>query len=151
MVSVAAAEQPDDSRGLAVISTPETNKLEFFGDRFGETKSGLDRFCTAGKKLDMSYSFREQLADEFEEPGPGLSREAAQSGTGELLAYTPHVMGMAVADAANGDTGDEIEIFIAVDVENRAASRAIDHNLRIKSNRLQAGRHHLGLTVENRF
>ena len=129
MAPVAAAEQPDDSRSLAVIPTPETDKLEFFGDRFGETKSGLDRFCTAGKKLDMSYSFRKQFADEFEEPGPGLSREAAQSGTRKLLAYTPHVMGMAVADAANGDTGNKIEIFVAVDVGNRATPGAVDREL----------------------
>src|SRR5262245_3152252 len=121
MVPVAAAEQPDDSCGLAVIRTPETDKLEFFGDRFGETKSGLDRFCTARKKLDMSYSFWEQLADEFEETGPGLGREAAESGTGELFTDTPHVMGMAVADAPNRDTGNEIEIFVAIDIENRTA------------------------------
>src|SRR5580700_522419 len=36
VIAVAAAEEPDRSRGLAVVATPKPDKLEFFRYRFGE-------------------------------------------------------------------------------------------------------------------
>src|SRR6476646_9265346 len=42
VVAVATSEQADYTRGLSVVAAPEPDKLEFLGDRFGETESGLD-------------------------------------------------------------------------------------------------------------
>ena len=78
MVAVATAEQADHSRGFAVIAAPETDELEFLGDRLGKTEGGLDGFCTARKKLNVRNAFRQQVTDEFEKTGTGLSREAAE-------------------------------------------------------------------------
>ena len=151
MVAVAAAEQTDHACCLAVIAAPETDELEFLRDRLGKTKGRLDGLRTAGKKLDVSDAFREQVTDKLEEAGARFGREAAESGARELLADALHIMGVAVPDAAHRNAGNKVEIFVPIDVVNRAALCAIDRDLRIKGDRLQARRHHLGLAIENRF
>ena len=80
MVAVAAAEQTDHACCLAVIAAPEADELEFLRDRFGKAKGRLDGLRAAGKKLDVSNAFRQQVTDKLEEAGAGLGREAAESG-----------------------------------------------------------------------
>src|SRR5262249_21548951 len=108
-------------------------------------------FRAAGKKLDVGDVCRQQIADELEKAGAGLGREAAEGCARELLADALDVVGMTVADAADCYAGNEIEIFIAVDVVNRATPSAIHCDFRIKRNRLQPRRHRLGLAVEYRL
>src|SRR4029077_17998497 len=47
VVAVTPAEEADNTRGLAVVAAPETDKLEFLGDRFGETKGVVDPLSAA--------------------------------------------------------------------------------------------------------
>ena len=58
---------------------------------------------------------------------------------------------MAVADAADRDARDEVEIFVAVDVGDGAALGVVDDDLREERDRLQARRHRLGLLIEDRL
>src|SRR5262245_27908779 len=151
MVTVAAAEQTDHACSFAVIAAPEPDELEFFRDGLGKTKGRLDSLCAAGKKLDMGDAFRQQAADKLEEAGTRLGREAAKGGARELLADALHIVRVAMADAAHCNAGDKVEIFVPVDVVNRATACAINRDLRIKGDRLQARRHHLGLAIEDHF
>ena len=61
----------------------------------------------------------------------------------ELLLEALDVVGMAMADAADRDAGDEVEIFVAVDVGDRAALGVVDDDLREERDRLQPRRHGL--------
>src|SRR5204862_3524251 len=88
VVAIATAEKADNPRGFAVIAAPEPDKLEFPGDRFGETEGGLNRFCSARKELNVGDTFRQQLADKFEKTRTGLGREATKGDACELLAKT---------------------------------------------------------------
>src|SRR5262249_10259002 len=106
MIPVAATEKADHACGLAVVAAPEPDKLKFFRNRFGETEGRFDSFRAAGKELDVGDACRQQIADELEEPGAGLGREAAEGGARELLADALDVMGMAVADAADRYAGN---------------------------------------------
>src|SRR5262249_35734451 len=69
----------------------------------------------------------------------------------ELLAETFDIVGMTVADAADRDAGDEVQIFVPVDVDDGAAFRVVHHDLRVEGDRLQARRHRFGLALENRL
>src|SRR5262245_28253537 len=86
MVAVAAAEQTDHARRLAVIAAPEPDEFEFLRDRLGKTKGRFDSLCAAGKKLDVGDAFRQQAADKLEEARTRLGRKAAEGGARELLA-----------------------------------------------------------------
>ena len=80
-----------------------------------------------------------------------LGGEAAEGRPLELLLEALDVVRMAVADAADGDAGDEIEIFVAVDVGDRAALGVVDDDLREERDRLQPRRHDLRLLGEDRL
>ena len=151
MVAVAAAEQTDHARRLAVIAAPEADELEFLRDRLGKTEGRLDGLRAAGKKLNVRNALRQQVTDKLEEACAGLGREAAERRARELLADAFDVMGVAVTDAAHRNACNKIEIFVPVDVINRATLCAINRDLRIKGDRLQARSHRLGLAIENRF
>jgi hypothetical protein len=58
-----------------------------------------------------------------------FGRETAEGDAFELLRETFDVVGMTVAETANRDTGDEIEILIPVDVGDRATRGTVDHDL----------------------
>src|SRR6266852_1288810 len=58
---------------------------------------------------------------------------------------------MTVADTANRDTGNEVQILIPIDVDNDTTSGAVHHDLRIERDRLEARRHCLRLAIEDRF
>ena len=129
MVAVAATQQTDHACRLAVIAAPKTDELEFLRDRLGKTKGCLDGLRAAGKKLYVSDAFGEQATDKLEEAGACFGREAAESGACELLADALDIMGVAVANAAHRNARNKVEIFVPIDVVNRAALRAIDRNL----------------------
>src|SRR5208282_2946498 len=118
---------------------------------FGEPEGGLDRLRAAREQLGMGDSLREQPGDQIEKTGAVLSREAAEGDAIELLLETLDVVRMAMAETADRDAGDEVEILVAVDVGDRAAAGAVDHDLRIERDRLQPRRHSLGLAVEYRL
>src|SRR5208282_5267156 len=89
---------------------------------FGEPEGGLDRLRAAREQLGMGDSLREQPGDQIEKTGAVLSREAAEGDAIELLLETLDVVRMAMAETADRDAGDEVEILVAVDVGDRAAS-----------------------------
>src|SRR6266853_1043454 len=120
VVAVAAAQKADNAGGLAVVAAPETHEFKFFGHRFGEAKGRLDRLGAAREQLNVGDTFGQHAADQLEETDAGVGREAAKGDALELLFETLHIMWMAVAEAADGDARDKIEIFVAVDVGNRA-------------------------------
>ena len=99
----------------------------------------------------MGNPFRQQPGDQIEKMGAVLGREAAESDVIELLLETLDVVRMAMAETADRDAGDEVEIFVAVDVGDGAAAGAVDHDLRIERDRLQPRRHSLGLALEDRL
>src|SRR6266705_1900620 len=129
VIAVAAAKKPNDAGGLAVVTAPETHEFKFFGHRFGETKSRLDRLGAAREQLNVGDTFGQHAADQLKETGAGVGREAAKGNAVELLCETLHIMWMAVAQTADGDAGDKIEILIAVDVGDRATPGAVDRKL----------------------
>ena len=89
--------------------------------------------------------------DALEELGARLRREAAEGRPLELLLEARDIARMRMAEAADRDAGDEVEILVAVDVGDRAALRMVDDDLREERDRLQAGRHRLRLVLEDRL
>src|ERR1700677_1850775 len=150
MIAIAPAQHADDALALAVEATPEADELELLGHRLGKPKGRLDRSGAARKQLQMREPLRQERGDEIEEARPRLSREAAECDAVELLLDPLHIMRVAVTDAADGDAGYEVEIFVAVNVGNGAALGVVDDDLREERNRLQARRHRLGLLIEDR-
>src|SRR5262249_12955526 len=116
-----------------------------------EAEGGLDGLRATRKQLDVRNAFGQQLADQVEEAGTGLGREAAEGEMAELLVETFQIMRMTVSDAADRDTGNEVQVFIPIHVDDDAAFGAIHHDLRVEGNRLQAWRHRFGLAIEDRF
>src|SRR5260221_6685745 len=115
-----------------MVATPEPNKVEFLGHRFGETKARLDRLGAAREQLYVGDAFGQSPADQFEETGASVGREATEGDAVELFPEALDIMGMAVTKAADGNASDEIKIFVAVDICNRAAPGMIDGDLRIE-------------------
>ena len=68
-----------------------------------------------------------------------LGGEAAESGPVELFLEALDVVRMAMAQAANRDAGDEVEILVAVDVGDGAALGVVHDDLRKERDRLQPG------------
>src|SRR5215831_3898838 len=81
----------------------------------------------------------------------GLCCEATERDAIELLLKALDVVRVAMTKTADRDACDEIEIFIAIDVDYRTALGAVDDNLRIERDRLQPRPDHLGLAIENRL
>src|SRR6266403_2469402 len=151
VVAVAAAEKADSACGLAVVASPKSDKFEFFRHRLGKTEGSLDGLRAAREELDVRDAFGQQLADQIEKTCTGLGCEAAEGDTTELFVETFDVVRMRVADTADRDTGNEIQILIPIDVDDGAAFRVVHHDLRIEGDRLQARSHCFGLAIENRL
>ena len=151
MVAVGSAEKPDHALRLAVKAAPEADELELLRNRLREPEGRLDRFRAAREKLEMRDPLRERRGDALEELRARFGREAAKGGPVELLLEARDVARMRVAEAADRNAGDEVEIFVAVDVGDRAALGMIDDDLREERDRLQAGRHRLRLALEDRL
>ena len=99
----------------------------------------------------MGDPFRQRRGDALEELRARFGREAAEGDALELLLEPRDKARMRVAEAADGNAGDEVEIFVAVDVGDGAALRMIDDDLREERDRLQARRHRLRLAIEDRL
>src|SRR5579872_1273701 len=85
MIAIAAAQEADHARGLAVIAAPEADELEFLADRLGEPERGLDRLRAAREQLDMGDPLRQQRAHQIEKMGARLGGETAEGHPLELL------------------------------------------------------------------
>ena len=129
VIAVAAAEKADSACGLAVVAPPKSDKFEFFRYRLGKTEGSLDGLRAAREELDVRDAFGQQLADQIEKTRTGLGREAAEGDTTELLVETFDVVRMRVADTADCDTGDEIQILIPIDVDDGSAFRVVHNDL----------------------
>ena len=70
-------------------------------------------------------------AEAVEEPGARLRREAAEGQPLYLLLQRLDVVGMAVADAADADAGDEVDVLVAVLVDQRRAAAAGHRQARV--------------------
>src|SRR5205814_8228775 len=83
---------------------------------------------------------RRDDAQQLEERGTRLRREAAERQLLDLALERLHVMRMAVAHAADGDTGDEVDVLVAVLVDERAALAARHGQARVEREGLGARR-----------
>ncbi len=99
----------------------------------------------------MGQAVRQQALHQVQELGPVLGGEAAEGGLAELLGQGLDVGRMAVAEAADGDAGDEVQVLGPVGVDDGAAVGVVDGDLGIEGDGLQAGGHGLGLLVEDRL
>ena len=151
MVAVGAAEKPDHALRLAVEAAPEADELELFRGRLRKPERRLDRFRAAREKLEMGDPLRQRRGDALKELRARFGREAAEGDALDLLLEPGDKARMRVAEAANRNACDEVEIFVAVDVGDRAALRMIDDDLREERDRLQARRHRLRLAIEDRL
>ncbi len=151
VIAVAAPEEANRACGLAVVAAPEADELELLCDRFGEPEGGLDRLGAAREQLDVGDALRQELADQVEKARAILGREAAEGDAAELLGEASDVVRMGVADAADRDAGDEIQVFVAVDIDDGAALGVVHHDLRVERDRLQPRRHRCGLAIEDRL
>jgi hypothetical protein len=112
-----------------VITPPETDELKFLRGGFGKSEGRLNGLGATGKELDVRYTLRQKITHEGEEAGSGLGRETAEGRTRQLFADAFHIVRVAVTNAADSDAGNEIEIFVSVDIINCTAKRTIDGNL----------------------
>jgi hypothetical protein len=129
VIAIAAAEKANNACGLAMVTAPEPNKLEFLTNRFGKTEGGLDRLCAARKQLDVCDAFRQQSTHQVEKIGAGLGREAAERNAFELLLYAFDIVGVAMTETADPNASDEIEVLLPVDVGDRATPGVVDSDL----------------------
>ena len=148
VVAMSAPEKADHACAFAVEAAPESDEFEFLRDRLREPESRLDRLGAAREQLEVGDPVRQQRTHQIEKARPALGGEAAESGPVELFLEALDVVRMTVAHAADRDSGDEVEIFGAVDVGDGAALGVVHHDLRKERDRLKSRRHHPGLLVE---
>ena len=134
------AEEPEHAASLAMKPTPEAEHLVLARRGLCEPEGGLDGFGAAGEELDARQAGRGERGEELEEAGARLRGEASEGHTLDLLLQCRHVVRVAVADAADPDTRDEIDVLVAVLVDQRAALAARHGQPRIERERLQARR-----------
>jgi len=134
-----AAEQREHAAGLAVEAAPEPEHFGLAGRRVSQPQRGLDRFRAAGEHLDAREALGQDGRDQVQELGPRLGREAPEGEALDLPLERLDVMGMAVADAPHGDAGDEVEVLVAVLVDQRAVDAARHREARVERKPLGAG------------
>src|SRR3984957_19551029 len=130
VVAISAAEHADHALALALEAAPKTDEFEFLGDRLGEPKRRFDRLRAAREQLQVCDPVRQQRGHDLEKARASFGGEAAKGRSFELLPEALDVVRMAMADAADGDAPAESEIFVAVDVGDRATLCVVDDNLR---------------------
>jgi hypothetical protein len=135
-----AAEEPEHAASLAVKPTPEPQHLVLARRGLRETEGGLDGFGAAGEELDSRQAGRGERGEELEEAGARLRGEAAEGHTLDLPLQRRHVVRVAVTDAADPDARDEVDVLVAVLVDQRAALAARHGKPGIERERLQARR-----------
>ncbi len=121
MVLELAAEQAQDPARLAVEAAPEAEDLLFARRRLRQPQSRFHGLRAAREELDACEPLRSEGGEELEEPRPRFRREAAEGQRLDLPLQRLDVVGMAVPDAADGDARDEVDVLVAVLVDERRA------------------------------
>ena len=144
-----AAEQAEHPARLAVKAAPEADDLALARGRLGESERGLHGLRAPREHLDAREPFRGQGREHLEEARPRLRGEAAE---GELL-HLPlerlDVVRVAVADRADGDARDEIDVLLPVLVDERRALPARHGQARVEGEALHAGGGHAALALDD--
>src|SRR6516225_8421923 len=99
----------------------------------------------------MGNAFRQKPAHQVQKTGAVLGREATEGDPIKLLLQTLDVVRVTMPDAADCDTGDEVEIFVSVNVCNGATVGVVYHDLRVEGDGLQPWRHGVRLVIEDRL
>src|SRR6185369_3827995 len=135
-----AAEEPEDAARLAMESAPESDDLLFPGGRLGEPQPGLHRLRAAREHLDARQARGREGGEQVEEAGSCLRGEAAEREGLDLALERVDVVRMAVPDAADGDARDEVEVLVAVLVDERRALAARHRQAGVEREGLKARR-----------
>jgi hypothetical protein len=135
-----AAEQGQHTAGLAVKAAPEAEHLALAGRRVGEAQRGLDRLGAAGEHLDAREPLGSDGSDQVEELRARLGREAAERQPLDLALERFDVVGMTMTHAADGDAGDEVDVLVAVLVDQRAVDAARHREAGVEGKALGARR-----------
>ena len=135
-----AAEEPEDAARLAVESAPEADDLVFPGGRLGEPQPGLHGLRAAREHLDARQALGGEGGEQVEEAGARLGGEAAERERLDLALERVDVVRMAVPDAADGDARDEVEVLVAVLVDERRALAARHRQAGVEREGLKARR-----------
>ena len=150
MLEVAAEERQDAAR-LAVEAAPEPDDLRLGGRRLREPQRGLHRLRAARVHLDAREPLGRDRGQELEEPRARLGGEAPEGQALHLTLERLDVVRMAVADAADGDPRDEVDVLVAVLVDQRAARAAGHRQARLEREGLAAGRLEPALALDDRL
>src|SRR5512144_1770899 len=134
-----AAEQAEDAAGLAVEAAPEPDDLLSPGRGLGQAQAGLHRLRAAREELDAREALRSDLRHQLEEARAGLGGEAAEGEPLRLALERLDVVRVAVADAADRDARDEVDVLVAVLVPQPAAAAAGHGQPRVEGEGLVAG------------
>ena len=140
-----APHERQHAAGLAVEAAPEAHELVLLRDGLGQAERRLDGLGAAREELDAREALRRDAGEQVEELRADLRGEAAEREPAGLLLERLHVVRVAVADASDGDAGDEVDVGVAVLVEDPAALAARHREARIQREGLQARRHVAGL------
>ena len=135
-----AAEQSEHPARLAVEPAPEAEHLVLAGGGLGEAQGGLHGLGAPGEELDAGEPLRREARQLREEAGARLGREAAERQALELPLERFHVMRMAVTDAAHADAGDEVDVLVAVLIDQRATLATGHRHAGREGEGLQPGR-----------
>src|SRR5205823_3732043 len=121
-----APEEREHATGLAVEPAPEADDLRLPRGGSAEPQGRLYRLGAAREHLDAREALGRHGGEELEELGPRLGGEAAERQPLHLPLQGLHVMRVAVADAPDPDPGDEVDVLVAVLVDEGRA-RATGH------------------------
>ena len=136
-----APEEPEHATGLAVEPTPEADDLVLARRRLCQPERRLHRLGAAGEHLDARESRRRQRGEQIEEAGSRLRREAAEGQPLHLLLERLDVVRVAVADAADADAGDEVDVLVTVLVVERETAAPRHGEPGVLRERLEPRRH----------
>ena len=124
------AHERKHAHGFAVESAPEAHELVFAGEALGQAKRGFDGFGAAGVKLGpVDVRSRAMLRDFLEELDARFGSEASDGS-----AFSTCVLDrfddfrMAMAQAVDADSADDVDEGVAVDVRQRASSAFMNHD-----------------------
>src|SRR5262249_3524099 len=134
-----AAEQRQHAAGLAVEAAPEAEHLGLARGRVDEPQRGLDGLGPARDHLDAPEALRRDGGHELENLRAGLGGEAAEGDPLDLALGRLDVMRMTVADAAHRDAGNEVDVLVAVLVDQGAVDAARHRQARVEREALRAG------------
>src|SRR5213596_1008617 len=121
-----APEEGEHAGGLAVEPAPKPDDLRLAGGGTAEPQARLDGLRAAGEHLDAREAVRRDRGEQLEELGPCLGGEAPEGQPLDLPLEGLDVVRMAVADAPDPDPGDEVDVLVAVLVDEGRA-RAAGH------------------------